>query len=182
MSIRSSTASGWSRSEIDAYAAVRGPGSFTGIRVGLGTIGGLALAADRPCFGIGTLPSLAEAHGPDALERVRRTLRPLVTGRLLVLFGAGGDRDRSKRPLMGEVAARHADLSFVTSDNPRTESPDSIIDEVVAGMGSASLVKIADRIAVLQNGCITETGTHGELMERGGLYSEMYTISAEAYS
>jgi UDP-N-acetylmuramoyl-L-alanyl-D-glutamate--2,6-diaminopimelate ligase len=85
------------------------------------------------------------AHTPDALERVLATVRPLVRGRLLVLFGAGGDRDKGKRPLMGEVSARLADLSFVTSDNPRTENPDVIIDDVVEGMGDAPIRRFVDR-------------------------------------
>ena len=85
------------------------------------------------------------AHTSDALERVLRSLRPLVGGRLLVLFGAGGDRDRGKRSRMGEVVSRLADLSFVTSDNPRTEDPDLIIDDVVAGMGEAPYQRFADR-------------------------------------
>lgn len=61
---------GWSRHDLDAYVATRGPGSFTGIRVGLGTLHGLALASGRPCFGVTTLAALAEAHGPDERERV----------------------------------------------------------------------------------------------------------------
>jgi UDP-N-acetylmuramoyl-L-alanyl-D-glutamate--2,6-diaminopimelate ligase len=85
------------------------------------------------------------AHTPDALETVLSTLRPLVRGRLLVLFGAGGDRDRGKRPRMGSVVARLADLAFVTSDNPRTEDPEAIIEQVVAGMAGAQLRRIADR-------------------------------------
>lgn len=85
------------------------------------------------------------AHTPDALARVIETLRPLTTGRLIVLFGAGGDRDRGKRPLMGEVVARTADLAIVTSDNPRTEDPAAIIRDVEAGMAGARYEAIVDR-------------------------------------
>ncbi len=85
------------------------------------------------------------AHTPDALERAVQALRPVTAGRLVVLFGAGGDRDRAKRPLMGRVVSREADLAVVTSDNPRTEDPDRIIDEVEQGMEGAPHVRITDR-------------------------------------
>jgi UDP-N-acetylmuramoyl-L-alanyl-D-glutamate--2,6-diaminopimelate ligase len=91
------------------------------------------------------------AHTPDALERAIAALRPITTGRLIVLFGAGGDRDRTKRPLMGEAAARGADLAIVTSDNPRTEDPERIIDEIEVGMGAAPHVRMADRREAIEH-------------------------------
>lgn len=74
------------------------------------------------------------AHSPDALEQVLRTLSPLATGQLWVIFGCGGDRDRSKRAPMGQVAVMGADQVVITSDNPRREDPEQIIDEIVAGI------------------------------------------------
>jgi UDP-N-acetylmuramoyl-L-alanyl-D-glutamate--2,6-diaminopimelate ligase len=114
------------------------------------------------------------AHTPDALERVLRTLRPLVVGRLLVLFGAGGDRDAGKRPLMGAAAARLADLAFVTSDNPRTEDPDAIIDDVVAGMDDAPHRRIADRRRAIE--AALEEARPGDLLLLAGKGHESYQV------
>lgn len=75
------------------------------------------------------------AHTPDSLDNVLRAARELTERRLHVVFGAGGDRDRAKRPLMGEAAVRHADRVIVTSDNPRSEPPEAIVDDVVRGTG-----------------------------------------------
>ena len=89
------------------------------------------------------------AHKPDALEKIFATLRPLTKGRLIVVFGCGGDRDKGKRPLMGEIAARGADLVIITDDNPRSEQPAAIRAEIMAGArnagGGAEITEIADR-------------------------------------
>ncbi|HNW91597.1 MAG TPA: UDP-N-acetylmuramoyl-L-alanyl-D-glutamate--2,6-diaminopimelate ligase [bacterium] len=83
------------------------------------------------------------AHTPDALEKVIAAAREFTAGKLITVFGCGGDRDRTKRPLMGGIAGRGSDLAVVTSDNPRTEPAQAIIDEVLAGM-DAGMQKIVE--------------------------------------
>ena len=126
---------------------------------GVGTVAGMSLeaVADR-LASVPQVPGRLEvvarkpfvvvidfAHTPDALRRVLATLRPLTSGRLIVVFGAGGDRDRGKRPDMARAVAQVADLVVITSDNPRTEDPDSIIDDIVPGMNSSPFKRLADR-------------------------------------
>jgi UDP-N-acetylmuramoyl-L-alanyl-D-glutamate--2,6-diaminopimelate ligase len=91
------------------------------------------------------------AHTDDALTNVLTTLRPLTQGRLLVVFGCGGNRDQSKRPLMGAAAARLADWAVLTSDNPRREAPLQIIEQIRAGFGAATHYTIVeDRTAAIE--------------------------------
>lgn len=96
------------------------------------------------------------AHKPDALEAVLTTLRGLTRGRLVCVFGCGGDRDRGKRPIMGEIAGRLADLPILTSDNPRSEDPLAIIAEVEAGLVRVGVPRIGEASASSSRGYVIE--------------------------
>jgi len=114
----------------------------------VGVRGRMELAATLPN---GAAVYVDYAHTPDALERLLAALRPHTTGRLHVVFGAGGDRDPGKRPLMGAAVAAHADSAIVTDDNPRTEDPAAIRAAVLAGMaalpGARARANRADAVA-----------------------------------
>ncbi|HEU4676298.1 MAG TPA: UDP-N-acetylmuramoyl-L-alanyl-D-glutamate--2,6-diaminopimelate ligase [Motilibacteraceae bacterium] len=128
--------------DVDVEAAVRGLEDFAGVPGRLERVGD---RADGP------LALVDYAHTPDAVDTVLRTLRPVVAGRLAVVLGAGGDRDRDKRPGMGAAAARWADLVIVTDDNPRSEDPATVRAAVLAGAreqaarSGARVLDIADR-------------------------------------
>jgi len=91
------------------------------------------------------------AHKPDALEKVLQTLSKIKTGRIITVFGCGGDRDTAKRPVMGKISESLSDLTFVTSDNPRTEDPQKIIDAILSGITDPSKVRVEpDRKLAIQ--------------------------------
>lgn len=114
------------------------------------------------------------AHTPDALERALTAVRPFTDGRLIVVFGCGGDRDTGKRPVMGGIAERLADLAIVTSDNPRTEDPDRIIDEIEAGMTKDNHERIVDRREAIQRAL--ELATDGDVVVLAGKGHETYQV------
>jgi UDP-N-acetylmuramoyl-L-alanyl-D-glutamate--2,6-diaminopimelate ligase len=136
-------------------------------------------AAARALAGAGRVPGRFEAvdegqpfavlvdyaHTPDSLQNVLRAARELAERRLIVVFGCGGDRDRGKRPLMGQIAARLADAVIVTSDNPRSEEPEAIIAEVLAGAG-ADAEAIVDRRAAI--GRAVELAGRGDVVVIAG--------------
>lgn len=156
-----------------AGAAVIAGLSLPEVARGLGTApqvdGRLEVVVRRPCAVL-----IDFAHTPDALDRVLSTLRPLVSGRLIVVFGAGGDRDRAKRPLMGEVVARWADVPVVTSDNPRTEDPEAIIDQIVSGMPGFAGLRISDRREAIRRAL--DLARPGDLVLLAGKGHERYQV------
>ena len=125
--------------------------------------------SDRPCIVLRDY-----AHTPDALERALMSLRPLTSGRLIVVFGCGGDRDRGKRPLMGRIAAELAHVAIVTSDNPRTENPEAIIDDIEQGMSGTSHLRIPDRLEAIRTAMAE--GRAGDTILLAGKGHETYQI------
>ncbi len=122
------------------------------IRRGLETVAGVPGRFELVAAGAGPTAIVDYAHTPDALERLLRFCRELRPRRVITVFGCGGDRDRGKRPLMGAIAADLSDIVFVTDDNPRTEDPDRIVQEILAGVrDSATPVRVErDRRAAIR--------------------------------
>ena len=163
------------------------------------TLWSLGWAADEIAAGLSVIPQvpgrleriagppasatvLADyAHTPDALERALSAVRPLVSGRLVVVFGAGGDRDPGKRPEMGRIAAEGADLAIVTSDNPRTEDPEKILDDIERGMGSAPRVRLSDRREAIRR-ALLEAGKEDVVLLAGKGHETYQIVGREKRS
>lgn len=142
--------------QISNALVAAGLAACSGIEVGdaLAALEGLKGAPGRLDL-VGSTPSGAPvfvdyAHKPDALEKVIEALRPSATGRVIVVFGCGGDRDAGKRPIMGEIATRLADVTIVTDDNPRSESPAEIRRQILAAAPGA--IEIGDRASAISAG------------------------------
>ena len=120
------------------------------------------------------------AHTPDALEKALAALRPVAAqrgGRLWCVFGCGGNRDATKRPLMGAIAERLADVVVVTSDNPRHEPPEAILEQIVAGMSERARARvIADRRAAIRE-AVFEAGPKDVVLVAGKGHEDYQEIA-----
>src|ERR1017187_1187690 len=119
------------------------------------------------------------AHTPDAFERVLAMLRPLVPGRLFILFGCGGERDTGKRPIMGRIAAERADRVILTSDNPRHEDPEKIIDDIVVEMPADSYDRILDREDAIAH--VLRMARPGDTVLLAGKGHETYQVEGSTH-
>ncbi len=117
------------------------------------------------------------AHTPDGLENVLTSLREITEKKIIAVFGCGGDRDKTKRPLMGEIGTRLADVAVITSDNPRTEDPDSIIEDITAGISryhSSKIIVECDRTRAIAKAL--STAEEGDVVLLAGKGHETYQI------
>ncbi|MDX8479463.1 UDP-N-acetylmuramoyl-L-alanyl-D-glutamate--2,6-diaminopimelate ligase [Mesorhizobium sp. VK24D] len=161
-----------------------------GLAISTGTSVGKALAALEKLKGapgrldlVGTTSAGAPvyvdyAHKPDALENVLTSVRPFTTGRVVVVFGCGGDRDRGKRPIMGEIATRLADVVIVTDDNPRTEVPETIRAAILAAAPGA--IEIGDRRKAIHD-AVAMLHAGDTLIVAGKGHEEGQTVGTETF-
>jgi UDP-N-acetylmuramoyl-L-alanyl-D-glutamate--2,6-diaminopimelate ligase len=166
---------------LGVVGAARGLGiADDAIAEGIASLEGVPGRVEPVDLGQGFLVVVDYAHTPDSIHSVLRAMRPLVSGKLICVFGCGGDRDRAKRPLMGAAAVADADLTIITSDNPRSEDPLEIISEIgsgaAAGPGAftvevdrADAIRLAIRTAAPGDGVIIAGKGHEHYQEVGGL-------------
>ncbi len=117
------------------------------------------------------------AHSPDSLENVLTSVRQFTKGKLITVFGCGGDRDKSKRPIMGQIASKISDYCIITSDNPRTESPMQIINDIEKGILQCEYEKIADRFEAIKRAI--ELADKNDVIVIAGKGHENYQIFAD---
>jgi len=161
-----------------------------GLAIAAGTDNGTALKALEKLKGasgrlelVGTAANGAPAyvdyaHKPDALENVLASVRPFTTGRVIVVFGCGGDRDRGKRPIMGEIATRLADVTIVTDDNPRSEVPEAIRASIMAAAPGA--IEIGDRREAIRK-AVSMLHEGDTLIVAGKGHEEGQTVGDKTY-
>jgi UDP-N-acetylmuramoyl-L-alanyl-D-glutamate--2,6-diaminopimelate ligase len=148
--------------ELNVRTTLMGKPNLLNVGAAIGVGIALGIPADAIVLGIQRLPNVPGrfepvnegqpfrvivdyAHTDDALQKLMQSARDITAGRLIVVFGCGGERDQTKRPAMGEIAARESDYAIVTSDNPRSEDPIAIIRQIEAGMADARHDVIIDR-------------------------------------
>jgi UDP-N-acetylmuramoyl-L-alanyl-D-glutamate--2,6-diaminopimelate ligase len=130
--------------------------------------------------GSGVVVIVDYAHTPEGLRRLLSDVRALAPdARVLTVFGCGGERDRAKRPEMGQVATTYSDLTIVTSDNPRSESPDGIIDAIMSGtVAGSAVMRISDRRAAIAEALAQAAG--GDVVVIAGKGHETTQITGDA--
>lgn len=159
-----------------AVCAIEEGCAFEGVLAALAELPGVPGRMEVVPTGADYTVLIDYAHTPDALEKVLRSLRETAGGRLIAVFGCGGERDRTKRPLMGRIVGELADIAVVTSDNPRSEDPEAIIREVLAGMkGCKAVVRsFADRAEAIF--CALGFAKAGDVVLLAGKGHEDYQV------
>lgn len=180
-SVRSRTPGRFSvyNSMIAGVCAIELGNDFDAVCIALGNASGVKGRAEVVPTGRDYTVVIDYAHTPDGLENILRTMRDIKTGRLVALFGCGGDRDSTKRPLMAQVAARLADYVIITSDNPRSEQPSAIIGDIVVGIeGSGTPYTVIENRAEAIKFAIDNAMTD-DIIVLAGKGHETYQILAD---
>jgi len=183
--------------EIEIRTSLLGKPNLYNIGAALGTAIALGISREAMTAGIHNLANVPGrfeavtagqkfrvivdyAHTDDALQKVLNSAREITSGNLIVVFGCGGDRDRSKRPAMGEVAAQCSDFVVVTSDNPRTEDPMAIIAEIEKGLKGARYIVIPDRREAIRV-ALTEARPNDTVVIAGKGHETYQTIGTTSF-